>query len=73
MKLGSDWKRVLKHAWSIRLLVLAGILSGFEAALPLLGDSLPISARAFAILTLITVAAAFVARIISQKEFRDGE
>ncbi|MBN9047003.1 MAG: hypothetical protein J0H18_15245 [Rhizobiales bacterium] len=73
MKLVSDWKRVLRHAASIRLLLFAGILSGVEVALPLVGDSLPIPPGVFAGLSLIITAAAFVARIVSQKEFRDGE
>lgn len=73
MKLVSDWKRVLRHAASIRLLLLAGILSGLEVALPLLGDALPIPTGVFAVLSLIITAGAFVARIVSQKEFRDAD
>ncbi|MEJ5899645.1 DUF7940 domain-containing protein [Ochrobactrum teleogrylli] len=73
MKLVSDWKRVLARAWSIRLLLLAVILSGVEVALPLIGDALPIPTGAFAALSLIITAGAFVARIVSQKEFRNGE
>lgn len=73
MKLVSDWKRVLACAWSIRLLLLAGILSGVEVALPLISDALPIPTGAFAALSLFITAGAFVARIVSQKEFRNEE
>ncbi len=73
MKLVSDWKRVLTCAWSIRLLLLAGILSGLEVVLPLIGDALPIPTGVFAVLSLFITAGAFVARIVSQKEFRDAD
>jgi hypothetical protein len=64
MRLASDWKRVLRHAWSVRLIVIAGILSGIEAVLPLI-DAFPVSETiqiliAVAIATPIVVAAAFV-------------
>lgn len=71
MKLGRDWKRVLRHAWSVRLIVLAGLLSGIEAALPLIGDFVPISPAAFASATFVIVAAAFVARLVAQEKI-DG-
>lgn len=60
----ANWRRVLKHAWSVRLMILAALLSGGEAALPLL--DLPIPAGLFAILTLLVTVAAFVARFVVQ-------
>lgn len=71
MKLVSDWRRVLRYAWSIRLLLAAAILSGFEVVLPYLGDFLPIPTGAVAALTFIVTVLAFVMRITSQKVFRD--
>ena len=68
MQLLPDWAVVLRRAWSIRLMLLAGILSGAEVALPLLGDSLPIPDHAFAALSGLTVCAAFVARLVAQRE-----
>ncbi|WP_081455273.1 DUF7940 domain-containing protein [Roseibium aggregatum] len=38
MKLVSDWRAVLQRAWSVRLMLLAALLSGAEVALPFLGD-----------------------------------
>nr|WP_029924382.1 hypothetical protein [Ochrobactrum sp. UNC390CL2Tsu3S39] len=73
MKLVSDWKRVLARAWSIRLLLLAGILSGVEVALPYIGDAYLIPTGVFAALSVLVTMAAFAMRLISQKEFRDGE
>lgn len=68
MKLLSNWRRVLRYAWSIRLLVLAGLLSGAEVALPFLDGYLPIPPRIFAALAGLATAAAFVARIVAQKD-----
>lgn len=68
MKLVSDWRRVLKRAWSIRLLVLAGILSGLEVifSLPDIADRLDWPQGIFAALSGLTTAAAFVARLVAQ-------
>ena len=70
MKLIDDWKKILKKAWSIRLLVIAGLLSGVEIILPLLVDSFP--RGLFAALSFVFTAAAFVARIVAQKGFDNG-
>lgn len=71
MKLVSDWRRVLRHAWSIRLLLAAALLSGLEVVLPYLGDFFLIPTGAFAAVTFIVTVVAFVMRIKSQKVFRD--
>jgi hypothetical protein len=47
-----NWRGVLRCAWSIRLMILAGLLSGVEAILPLLDGVLPIPPGIFAVLTL---------------------
>ncbi|MBN7764066.1 MULTISPECIES: hypothetical protein [Nitratireductor] len=72
MRLIHNWKAVLRYAWSIRFLVLAAVLSGVEVALPLVVGVIPIPAGIFAALSFVTVAAAFIARIIAQKEISDG-
>ena len=63
-KLNSDWKRILKEAWSVRLIVIAALLSGLEVALPWMFDSLPIPVGAFAAISFVVTAAALVARIM---------
>lgn len=73
MKLNPDWKRILTRAWSIRLIALAGVLSGIEVILPFLGDALPIPAGSFAALSVFITTSAFIARIISQKDFHDAD
>jgi len=42
MKLVANWRAVLRRAWSVRLMLAAGLLSGAEIALPLLDGLLPI-------------------------------
>lgn len=74
MKLIKNWRDILKHAWSVRLLYLAAMLSGIEVALPLLGtDAMPFSKWCFALINLLIVAAAFVARIVAQRQFGSAE
>lgn len=48
MRLVAEWRRVLRCAWSIRLLIIAGVLSGAEIGLPLIQDLLPIPRGVFA-------------------------
>ncbi|MBD9390116.1 hypothetical protein IB237_23225 [Agrobacterium sp. AGB01] len=69
----ANWRQVLKRAWSVRLLVLAGVLSGLEVALPLLGGIYPIPTGIFAALTFLSVGGAFVARILAQKGLSNAD
>ena len=66
MKLHDNWKDILRRAWSIRLILLAGLLSGCEVILPLFIDAMP--RNVFAILSLLAVSGAFVARLVAQKD-----
>jgi hypothetical protein len=61
-----DWKRILRKAWSVRLIVLAAIFSGAEVVVPLFYDAIP--RNAFAVLSGITTAAALIARVMMQKD-----
>ena len=69
-RLRPDWQTVLRRAWSIRLMLLAGLLSGCEVALPLLGDALP--RNLFAVLSMLAVSGGFVARLLAQQDMNDG-
>lgn len=69
MSLIPGWRRILKKAWSVRLMLLAGLLSGCEAVLPLFVDALP--RGVFAGLTLAVIPLAMVARVVAQKGMRD--
>lgn len=71
MQLLKNWKRILRKAWSVRLMILAGLLSGAEVVLPLLSDNMP--RGVFAGLSMIVVSSAFIARIVVQRGMDDDE
>lgn len=71
MKLVPNAGRILRRAWSVRLMLVAGLLSGIEAALPLLDGYVDIPPRLFAALSGLTVCAAFVARLVAQKDISE--
>jgi hypothetical protein len=66
MKLYDNWREILRKAWSIRLMLLAGLLTGCEVILPLFTDTMP--RNVFAVLSMLAVSGAFVARIVAQKD-----
>jgi hypothetical protein len=65
MALLPDWRAILRRAWSIRLMLLAAVLSGVEVVLPLFAHLFPHGT--FAALSFLAVAAALVARLVAQK------
>lgn len=67
--LDPQWRAILKRAWSIRLMAVAGALSGAEVVLPMFGDMIP--RGWFAVLNFVVVAAALIARIVAQEKL-DG-
>lgn len=66
---GPSWRTVLRKAWSIRLIALAALLTGFEILLPL-QPWISIPPGAFALLSFIVTIAAFVSRLVVQKDVR---
>ena len=64
MELLPDWKRIARRAWSIRLSIIAAMLSGAEVVLPLFIGVLP--RNLFASLSFVVVVGAAVARVVSQ-------
>ena len=71
MKLLTDWRCIVRRAWSFRLMALACLLSGIEVALPMFATSFP--RGPFAVLSLITTGAALAARLVAQKEMHADE
>lgn len=69
MALRHDWKKIVRHAWSIRWLVAAGVLSAAEVVLPLIQGLLAVPTGVFAGLSGVCVGGAFVSRLIAQKQF----
>lgn len=66
MKLYDNWKTIATKAWSVRLMVLAFLLTMAEAILPFFDDAFP--RRVFAVLSGLAVASAFVARLVAQRD-----
>jgi len=60
-----NWRAILKRAWSIRLMLLAGLLTGMEFILPMVSHSLPDGV--FAGLSFLAVSSALIARLVAQK------
>jgi len=71
MTLIEDWKVILKKAWSVRLIALAGLLSGCEIILPMYSDVIP--RGVFAILTSLVAVAAMVSRVVVQKKLGNDQ
>lgn len=67
MSLIREWKRIVRKAWSFRLMAVAGILTTAEAVLPLFSESFP--RGLFAGMTLLAVTGGMVARLVAQKDF----
>jgi hypothetical protein len=66
MQLYTNWKDIVKKAWSIKFIILAAILSASEVILPLFFDYF--DRGTFAILSFIAVSGAFISRLIAQKD-----
>lgn len=68
MNLRQDWKRIVRKAWSMRLMYLAGLLSALEVVLPMFSDAVP--RGLFVGLNLLVIPGAMVARVVAQKAFK---
>ena len=68
-----DWRDILRRAWSIRLMLLAGLLTGCEAVLSAMGTEwLPVPRWARMVILFGVLGAAFVARLLAQQGADDG-
>lgn len=65
MQLDPHWRDILRRAWSVRLMLLAGLLSAAEAVLPFFSDAL--DRRLFAALLAGLTFAALIARLVAQR------
>lgn len=66
MRLYDNWRIIMRKSWSMRFALVAGILSGCEVALPIIGDRF--DPGVFAALSAFFCCAALVARIVAQKD-----
>lgn len=60
------WRSIVRKAWSIRFIALAGVLTGLELTLPNFSDDIP--KDVFAVLAGVCCAAAFIARLVAQRD-----
>jgi hypothetical protein len=67
LKLHKEIGWIVSHAWSFRFLVLAAVLTGTEALLPLFTEHPPLPRRLFAVVVFLIVSLAMVARIVVQQ------
>ena len=67
MKLLSNWRAVLRHAWSVRLMILAALFSGAEIAWPFLEGFVPVPRATFGVISGLLTMAALIARFVAQK------
>ena len=65
MKLTADWRAVLRHAWSVRLILLALLFDGIAAALSFV--ELPIHPGLPVALAGLATTGALFARVVAQK------
>ena len=64
--LNTNWRKIIRKAWSVRLMVLAFLLTMAEVMLPFFSNEVP--PKLFAALSGLAVAGAFVSRLIAQKD-----
>lgn len=69
MQLIAEWRAVLRHAWSVRLLLLAGALDALSTGLAVDPYLLPVPAGLAALAAGIASGAALISRFVAQKEF----
>ena len=67
-----NWRDVFKYAWSVRLMAIAALLTGVEAAFAMMAAFAVkpsfIPTGLFAGLSCLVTVAAFVARFVAQKK-----
>lgn len=68
MKFVDNWQAVLKHAWSVRLILLAVLMSAIEAILPFI--EVPVSPGIFAMLSGIFGLLAGFSRLVAQQRLQ---
>lgn len=72
-KLVPNAGRVLRRAWSIRLIVVAGVLSGCEIALPIIDQVVTIPRGVFAALSGLVTCGALISRLVAQENLKGNE
>lgn len=71
--LAPNWRKLLKRAWSLRFMLLAGLFTGLEAIVPFFSDFMSswLTRRQFAAVVFAVVVAAYVSRLVAQEGLTD--
>lgn len=73
LRLLPDWRRILRKAWSIRLIGIAALLTGAEAVLSAFGtDWIPVPMWGRMLLIFVVMMGAFGFRLVAQNSMEDG-
>ena len=66
-----DWRHILRHAWSSKIIVLAGLLTGVQFLLTAAWEMGLLAMRPwyYPIVMGVLMGAALTARILAQKDF----
>jgi uncharacterized membrane protein YdfJ with MMPL/SSD domain len=67
MNLLSNWREILKKAWSVRFMAIAVLFSAIEVAVAFLPHFYAVPTGIFATLSIAAAVAALIARFIAQK------
>lgn len=76
MRLINDWKWVVTYAWSVRLIIVAALLSGLEVVLSVLtamSVNPGVPAGVFAAFSGVVTFAALIARFVVQRRTEADE
>lgn len=71
-KLHANWWQLARRAWSVRLALVAAVLSGAEVACAVFTDNPPIERGTFAVLAALVSVAAAIARLFAQSNVSSG-
>ena len=72
MRVIPNWRAVLRYAWSVKLIILAGILSAAEVLIPFFPELMPwLPPRVLAAAAFVVSLAASFSRFIPHKKVSD--
>lgn len=73
MKLVSNWRAVLRHAWTVRIGIGIAVLNGAYVTVAIITDGLPVAPLWLALLNGGLAAAVPLARLIPQATISGGD
>jgi len=67
-----DWRHILRHAWSVKIILVAGVLTGLEVFLPMIWENglIAFPPWVYPITMLMLTMAALIARVLAQEGFK---